>query len=543
MKRYISTLLMLLLFISVALSGCKQNDGSGYLFRYDIATPPQNLDPQSADPTDSSSLLLIENVYEGLLRVGDNGKLTEGVASTYTVSPDGLTYTFTLRTNAKWTDSKDFEAAVTARDFVYGFTRLLNPQTKAPAAAKFFCIKNAQAVYSGQMDPSALGVRATNDYSLTIELEYPNSMFPNLLTTAPAMPCNEQYFNQTKGKYGMDAESTPSNGAFFIKQWQYDPYGSDNHLILRRNAKYSEVRKVYPSGLNFFIEKDESTFLTHFTKNQSDCVVAVGAQAEQLAAQGYHMDAYENTAWGIIFNQAKAQFANRNIRTALANCVDRDSFAAQLPSSFKPAYGLVPADVTMLDKSFRDYAGSNVALPLAKEQAVTSFEQGKQELAGTSLDGLKIIMPETLHHVDYFSYISQIWQKELGFFCTVEVLPEAEYQRRLTGGEYDFALVALQGQYNGPESILTQFTSSVNIYKNGYVNADYDALLAGATRALSLTESADSYTLAERQLMEQGVFIPLYYQTEYFVTGNDLQDIRYNPFSKTVTFANAKSFD
>lgn len=544
MKRFAALFLSALLFGCVLLSGCDKKDGLDHLFRYDIDAPVKNLDPQTVEESDTSSLLAIENLYEGLLRVNEDGKLTEGVAKDYTVSEDGLTYTFSLRKDAVWTDSlsvrgkSDFEASVTAYDFVFAFQRLFSPQTRSSSASTFFCIRNARAVTEGELSVDAVGVQAKDDYTLVITLDYPNVMLPSLLATAPAMPCNEEYFYDTKGRYGLDVDATPSNGPFYLRTWSYDPYGSSNYLIFRRNSDYEGSRSVYASGINFFIEKNNAGFLNSFLDNRTDCIAVRGDEAEKLVDMGYEAEKYESTTWGILFNRNVEPFADAGIRQALASSAGRASFTTALSGSFTAAKGIVPPEVSLLDKSFREYAGNASVPTLTAEEAAALFTQGREGLESKAkLDELRILLPDTSDHAEAFAYIHQQWQSELGFFCTAQSLPTAQYWAKLSSGDYDFALVPLSGGYNSPGAILSMFRGTVNMYRNGFTDEAYDALIAEAERASSLSRSADTYAQAERLLLEQVVFVPLYHEAEYLVLGNGVSGLQYNPFTKAIAFA------
>lgn len=526
------------IFLIIPLTSCSSKDGSGVVFKYDIPNNPQNLDPQSA--SDYESLLIIENVFEGLLRVKDDGKLTEGMAINYNISDDGLKYEFTLREDALWIDKNEFEAPVTAHDFVFAFKRLFDPTTNAPLASKFYCIKNAKRIHDGKINRDEVGVYADGDYKLIIELDYPNTMFLNQLVTAPAMPCNEEYFYNTSGRYGLDARSTPSNGAFYLTIWNYDRWSNtNNHLVLRRNYEYAKRIPVYPFGLNFFITKDTDTYVERFTDKQTNSVVATGEDIDKLTSLGHNVKGYENTTWGLIFNSDNEVMANKNLRNALSLCTDRTAFSAVLNDGLKAAYGIIPPNVTMLDKEFRDYAGDSIVPDFSYKKAEKLFAKVRVD----DLESFRVILPQSLSHIDYFSYIAQQWQKNLNFFCTIEELDDISYQRALTSGDYDIALVSLTGDYNSPEAFLSKFTTTDIFNKYGQKNSKIDSILKDATKEEDIMTSADSYKKVEKIIIDESMFIPLYYQTEYFVQSKDVADIEYNSFSKSIFFGNAKSFD
>ncbi|MGN0651191.1 MAG: ABC transporter substrate-binding protein, partial [Oscillospiraceae bacterium] len=238
----------------VGSTACKKDDGSGAIFKYDISENPCSLDPQTA--ADQCSDLLISNIYLGLFTLNADGSLGEGVAHDYKVSDNGLKYTFYLNDNIYWTDQSGYEAECTADDFVYGFVRLFKPETRAARASEYFCITNSEAINRGVLtDYTQLGVKAVGKLELEINLTTANSRFLEMLADTPAMPCSEDYFIKSQGRYGLSAETTPSNGAFYVKSWAYDPYTvtDNNNLILRRNSKNAQALNTMRSGLNFFI--------------------------------------------------------------------------------------------------------------------------------------------------------------------------------------------------------------------------------------------------------------------------------------------------
>ncbi len=522
----------------ISFTACTEDDGSGGIFKYDISYNPGSLDPQTA--ADANSDLLISSIYMGLLTALPDGSLGEGVAEDYIVSDDGLVYTFKLREDIWWIDSGDFEAQCTAHDFVFAFQRLFDPRTRAARASEYFCIKNAQHVNLGHIPMvSEIGVRALGDFELEITLEYPNPQFPTLLTKSPAMPCNEEYFELSQGKYGLAAESTPSNGAFYIRTWDYDPYTitDNNHIILRRNPKTSERDKVYPQGLNFFIV-DEAGFLSDFTSGTTSCIAVTDEQAKTISGE-YTVTSYSNISVGLVFNTDYSIFRNADLRRALASLVSPDDMADAL-RHYELSDGVVPQQVTLLDKIYREYAGESEKLPYDEEAAKAYYALAEPTLDKEQFIGARIIMADDTTF-DAVSYIMQEWQRVFGFYCIVEQLSREDYDKRIAEGDFEIAVTELTGGYNSPEAYLKPFTrgSSENI--TGYYSTDLERLMTAAGRAVELSDSADLYVQAEQLVLNEAIFVPLCYKNEYFFIEEDSRDIYYNPFTKTVDFSKAKT--
>lgn len=523
----------------IVMTGCSDDDGSGYVFKYDISANPGTLDPQIAN--DPNAETIIRNVFMGLLVSNSDGSLSAGCAEDWYVSDDGLIYTFRLRQDIYWIDSADFEQQVTAEDFVFGFQRLFLPETKAPRAEEYFCIKNSQPIYRGMLkDVEQLGVKALNTFELEITLDTPNPRFPSLLSEPPAMPCSREFFLKSQGRYGLDAECTPSNGAFYVKSWDYSPYAITdvNNLILRSNKKNSAVTNVFPSGLNFFIEED-SDFVADFVGGTTSCIAVTDEAAAEISGD-YNVQRFSNITTGLIFNRKFELFKNEDFRLALAHLTDREQIAKALPH-FETANAVVPAEVSMLEKSYRSLAGE-ISLPQYDEQLSRRyFEAAADSINRDKFIGARIIVPDN-YAADAVSFLMQAWQREYGFYCVVEVLSEAQYRSRLESGDFELAVIDLSGSYNSPAAYLESFCRSDPKNYGAFSDSEFQKLMSQAEKAVDLSESAALYSEAEQLLLSRAGFVPLYYKNEYFFSSADTADIIYNPFSKTVYFGLAKRF-
>ncbi len=517
-------------------SACSGDDGSGYIFKYDISSNPVTLDPQIAD--DPNSELVIRNIFMGLLTVNADGSLSEGAADDYMVSEDGLVYTFRLRGDLYWFTPEMEEAQrCTADDFVYAFQRLFLPETAAPRAEEYYCIKNSRLIRQGFIpDPVQLGVKAKSELVLEITLEEPNPRLPSLLTEPPAMPCNEQFFLDAQGRYGLSAECTPSNGAFYVKSWDYSPYAitDTNNLILRKNSKNAETLGVSPAGLNFFIEEDGS-FTEDFLDGTINCIAVTDEQTAVIGDK-YPCETFSSITVGLIFNQKFQPFESEKFRKAMAYLVDRETIGEALVH-YTPAYAAVPKEVSMLDRSYRSIAGDNMALAYDKEKAKECY-RGALEVDKNKFMGARIFVKDD-SAAEAVSYAMQEWQREFGFYCVVETLSENEYRVRLNSGDFEIAVAELSGSYNSPAAYLEQFLKNNDGNVGGFFSVDFEKLMKSAATADDLSESADIYKQAESVLLEKAGFVPLYYKNEYFYTDGESEGIIYSPFTKTVDFSGA----
>lgn len=534
MKNRIISLITAII-LSFTLAGCS-DDGLDKVLKYDIPDNPETLDPQQAD--EPISELIIGNVFCGLFGKNADGTLKNAVCESYSASDDGLVYNFKLREDIFWVDGES-EIQCKAQDFVFGFKRLFSPETSAPNAADYFCIKNSKRIQSGAItDFSQLGVKALGDFELEITLEYTNPRFLDMLCDAPAMPCNEELFIKSRGKYGLSAECTPSNGAFYVRSWHFDPYAETdvNNVVLSRNYKNAEALNICPSGLNFFIV-DESTFVADLLNKEVSCL-AVSTREKPLVDGKYPCEEYPSVTCGLIFNRDYAAFRNEDFLKALSMLINREQLSADI-LDFEAAEGVVSRQVKVNGESYRDVVGKLDNLVYDVKTAGEYLKKAKASVNSSAFTGARIIVPDDFSQTAV-SYIMQDWQREAGFYCVLERLSESEYRRRLESGDYEIALYKLTGKYDSPAAYLEQFCYNNAGNYAGYSNSKYDFLLYQAQTAADYDDSAELYAKAEQTLIDECGFVPIYYENIYFFRQKDVEDVYYNPLTGAIDFTQGK---
>lgn len=538
-KRLTACITALLLCIGcLTMTSCKEDDGKGYVFGYDISSNPGSLDPQYA--SDKESYLIIGCIFEGLYRTAGDGSVEKAMAESCTVSDDGLTYTFTLKQNRYWTDVNGYNKQVTADDFVFGFQRLFMPETRAPKASEYFCIKNAQKINSGEItDVSQLGVKADGKFGLIIELEYTEPSFEMMLSMPAAMPCNKDYFSAAQGKYGLDAERTPSNGPFYVKTWYYDAWSkNNNNMVLRYCDKYDEHDEVTPLGLNFFVEDDH---MTDFSDGTSQSIVLSGSTAKNYLGSDYVYDEYSTAVYGIMMNTKKSIFKSDKLRYALLFASDKSTLS--LPFGYSAADGIVAPSVKNSLGGYRDTAGNRTAVKPDEIKAYSSYQSACENIDKADLHSVNILAVQNRDEEigESLGGILQQWQAKLGFYCSISYVSESEYDEKIASGDYTLALARINGDYNRPEAYLRQFTDSG--YKHSAMDDTYSALLQQATQAKDAKEEYELCVSAEKQLITDGRFIPVAYVTEYFISTKNCEGIIYDPFTGQIDYRKALYFD
>lgn len=527
--------------MSFFLPGCKEEDGSGYLFKYSLSNDPQNLDPQLA--TDESALAILGNMYSGLMEYDSNGGIKTSIAESYDISADGLIYTFKLRHDNYWvSDNSDYKVNVTAKDFMFTFKRIFDRNTSSPYADKFLSIKNSSKVLLGEMDTNQLGIKVPDEYTLIFELEKKDSEFLSKLALTAAYPCNEEFFYTTKGKYGLQVDKVIANGPFYLKQWEYDPYGQNNYLILRKNKYYSQNEKIYPSSLNYFVQRDNSMIPINYYNGSTDCLLTDGSDKKAFGSK-YITKEYQTSTIGLAFNLNSNVFEIESFRKALSVSVDRTLYADNLSRGYKEAYAIVPSGVTLLNKKYRELVSEMNKTEYDVGKAKLFWQDGLYQLDKSNVDGINILVPDTFVDSDILKIITQNWQNKLSFFCGIKVVTENEYKKAINSGDFDIAIYEIKCSENSPLGVLGNFRTgnSENIYS--YSNEEFDKLVSEILGVDNISDNVANFSNAESMVLDNYPFIPLFYKSEYLVYSKDIQDIEYNPFSRQLIFKNAKNFD
>lgn len=541
------TMLVCALLCAVTLSSCGNNDrgdGTGHMYDVSILGNPESLDPQYA--TDSASNTIIKNLYSGLMSTDSNGNIMCCNAESYTVSPDGLEYTFNLKHDNYWFfDENDDDIIddneyfpVTAGDYVFAFRRILDPAMQSPYAESFSCIRNGSNIISGKALPETAGVIAVDDYTLNISLDYPSAEFLGLLATNPAMPCNRDFFYSTKGRYGLDDRSVMSNGSFFVRQWFYDPYGVNNILYMKRNeANRTETNEICPSFLNFTIESSEDDIRSMFKAEQIECFTTMNTGGLNL--NKYTVNSSPAVTLGLIFNPDDECYSNMNIRKTLALSIDRKEIIKDTDSSdVKEAYGIIPPAVKLLGRSYRELVADEQFEFYNIEEAKRCFEVGKAELQTESLDGAKILVCNGTIDSSYLHKLSQNWQELFGFYIGIEEVTPTEFRRCIAEKDYTIALYPLNADYDSGISVIEQFE------KNDCLkySSDGSAVTDRIRKCADISELVDCYCAEESGILDSYVFIPLFYKNSYLIMQDDNEDIIYDAFTGSLDFKYAKNY-
>ncbi|MFC6201226.1 peptide ABC transporter substrate-binding protein [Lactiplantibacillus nangangensis] len=481
--------------------------------------------------TDVVSSDMLNNTNEGLYRIGKNGSITPGIAKATKVSNDGKTYTFTLRKNAKWSNGDK----VTAKDFVYGWQRTVDPKTASQYAYLYSGIKNADQIANGKKAVSTLGIKADGDYKLTVTLDKPIAYFKKLMGFVNFFPQSESAVKKYGSKYGTTSADMVYNGPYKMTGWK----GTNLTWSLKKNNNYWDKKNVKMSAINYQVVKDPSTGLNLFNSNKVDYTTLSSTQVKNYKTNKDYLIRKTASTFYVEFNRddsnktlAKA-FKNKKIRQAMSLAINRKEFVKNtLGDGSTVSKGYVSQDLAKNPKTGKDftsdaYVASSVEYNQAKAKQL--FKEGMKEIGETKLS-VKLLSDDTDGAKKTTEYIQGAWEKLPGMSVTNQNVPFKTRLARSQAGNFDTVISAWNADFTDPISFLSLFTSS-NSYNNGKYNSPaYDSAITKAEGSDSNDTSArwSDMVSAEKQLMNDQGVIPIYQQAAATLTRTKFKGIIYN---------------
>jgi oligopeptide transport system substrate-binding protein len=459
----------------------------------------ETLDPQRARSV--SAFNILRDLYEGLVRVGADGKLIPAAASAWQISDDGLRYRFDLRAAARWSNGD----AVTADDFVAGMRRALLPATGSNFAQMLAPIHGASAISRGERPPETLGVRALSPLELEIELDAPAPQLLGVLTHPATFPLHRPSLRQHGDGFAR-AGLLVSNGAYALDSWVMQ-----SHVSLRRNPHYWNAQHVSIDAVSYHPTEDINSEYKRYRAGELDITYEVPpvqiAQIRRERAAELHLAPYLGVYYYGL-NLTRAPLAgNQKLRQALSMAIDRELIVDKVLNGLGlPAYGWVPPGIAGYPPQRPVWAR------LTREQRRAEARRLYAQAGYGPQRPLDLEIRFNTHdsHQRVATVIAAMWKQTLGVTTRLvneefKVFINHRKQRRLT---QVFRAVWI-ADYNDPSSFTDILHSSHGQNDTGWHNPAYDARI-DAARAQPVMRTP-LLQAAERLIFDDVPVIPIYF--------------------------------
>ena len=462
---------------------------------------PDTLDPQLAR-TDAAFNIL-RDLFEGLTAIGPDGAAVPAAAESWTVSPDGLEYRFTLREGLRWSNGDPLKAA----DYVTGMRRLVDPKTASPYAQFIDPVGNAAAITRGEKQPEELGVAAPDDRTVVIRLATPAPYLLGLLAQPGTFPVHSPSLARNGAEYARPGKLL-SNGAFVLEDWVIG-----SHVVARRNASYWNDAATKIERVHYVHIADAGAELRQYRAGQLDFTYVVPQPQFKWIKENLGPELHlapQLSVYYYGFNLTRPPFKdNPALRRALSLAIDRDKLVTAVTGVGEaPAYGWVPRGVWNYTPQQFDYADKPYAERVAEARKLYG-------LAGYSAERpLRIELRYNSGdvHNRLAVAVASMWKDALG----VETTLYAEEFRALLQSiqarkDTQVFRSSWVGDFNDAYSFAQLLQTGFGINLTGYSNPLYDTLLADARLQADPAKRRALLEAAERLMLADHPVLPLYF--------------------------------
>jgi oligopeptide transport system substrate-binding protein len=495
LRRYAGVLVGLVLSVLSAAAHAES------VLRVGNGQEPETLDPHRSKSVSAASIL--RDLYEGLTSVAPDGRVIAGAAQSWEISADGLSYTFFLRPQARWSNGDP----VTAQDFVAGLRRSVDPATGSSYAGMLSPIRNAPAVIDGRLPPQALGVAAIDPLTLRIELSGPTPYLLGMLTHSSTFPIHGPSL-QRWGKQFARAGRLVSNGAYRLQEWVVQ-----SHVSLVRNAQYWNDAQTRIERVRYYPTEDLNSELKRYRAGELDVTFQIPLVQAPWIQRELGSELRVATYLGVYyygFNVTKPPFKdNAKLRQALALAIDRELITRKVMNGMaQPAYAWVPPGTAEHRSQRPDWAD------WPRERQLAEARRLYAEAGYSAERPLKTEIRYNTHedHKRIAVVIAAMWKQHLGVQAT---LVNEEAKVFFNNRELRKVTEAFRGGWIGDfddASTFMELLQSQRVHNNsGWVDAEYDALLAQAAAETDIGARRQLLEAAERRLLEEMPVMPIYY--------------------------------
>ena len=476
--------------------------------RYSNGPAPESLDPSLITGIPESRI--VDNLFEGLTLLHPTTEAPmAGAAESWTVSPDGKTYTFKIRKDATWSDGKPLKA----QDFIYAWTRTLNPVTGSRYAGELYYIVDAEAINTGkEKDFSKLGAKAIDDKTLEVKLNNPTPFFLTLLSHYVYYPQPQHVVEKHNTKW-TQAKNIVSNGAYVLTEREIN-----KHLKLTKNPKYWDAKNVAitealvtpieinKTGYNFFRSKK----IDWFPQTPTDIIPIL--QKKQKNSKKY-VPLVIKPMLGVYFyrvNTTKKPFDDVRVRRALAITINRDVLVNNVTKA-----GEVPA-LTLTPRIGNYFYENSTLSPKVTDKEIAEAKNLLAEAGfkdGKGFPKINLLYNTREDHKKIAIKMQSMWKKYLGLQVELENKEWASYLESQRALKYDVSRAGWIGDYPDPYNFLGLFLSNSHSNQTGWKNAEFDKHLELSSKTLDPKERAQHLLNAEKVLMRELPIIPIYFYT------------------------------
>ena len=514
------------------LAGCGSKTDTD-TFRFANDTDIVGMDSTVVD--DAMSFNAITAITDGLTTVDVKGNTIPGIAKSWDVSNNGLTYTFHLR-DAKWANGDK----VTAQDFVYSWHRIIKNAGNYAymLGSEGASIKNADSLIdlgttATDEQLNTLGIKATDDKTVVVDLEKNVPYFVGLMSFPCYFPQNQKFVEKCGKNYATKPEYILGNGAYKMTKWI-----KGNKATFTKNDKYYDAKSVKTKNIEMYLVQDPKTAAQNFDNGKVDYAIINSTLVDKYKGKDTFKTIREGYLAYLICNFKADTTANKNLRHALSYAINRKDLCDNiLKDGSQPATGFVPAQLckSPSGKDFRKESGKYVDYDVKKAQEY--LDAAKKEL-GTDTITVDLLYGTDESPMDTFAeYLQGSFTKLKGLKVNmVATVKKDRIYNREASGNFQIACTRWAPDYADPTTFLNVLASSNSNNYGKWENAQYNSLLKQAQNETDVNKRWNELLEAEKVMMDDMPNIPVVQTGTAALQAKNVKGLVHNTVSTPYVF-------
>lgn len=497
--------------------GTDNSEADGKVLYLNNGEEPSSLDPSIG--FDEVSWDPLNNLMEGLTRLAMDHTAQEGVAESWDVSEDGLTYTFNLREDANWSNGDP----VVAEDFEYAWKYMLNPETASPAAFLAYFIEGAEDYNNDEGSEDDVNITAVDEKTLEVALEAPTGFFLDLLANPAFFPVNHKVAEEDPDWHA-EADTFVANGPFQLESWEHD-----DEMVFVKNEEYWDADEVELDQINFAMVNDTNTQYQMYQSGELDTASIPPELSDELIDDEHTFIGDQGGLEFFRFNITEEPFQNKKIRQAFSYAIDRDDIAEYVvKNGVEPAYGFIsPGFTSPSGKDFRDENGELVSFDADKAKEL--LEEGMKEESYDELPDIVLSYNTSDTNKDVAETLQNMFSENLGIEVSLENQEWNVFAEAQQNLELQFSRSSFINDYNDPVNFLESFITDSYMNRTGFESDEYDELIEHGKSETDEEKRWEYLYEAENMLADEMIAIPVRYYNNVVLESEDISGILRHP--------------
>ena len=492
-----------------------------------VGPSPETIDPALNSAVDGANMII--HAFEGLLKFDKDNNIVPGLAESYDVSDDGLTWTFHLRDGLKWSDGSD----LTAEDFVYSWKRVADPNTAAPYGYDLLnYVEGYDKAEAGDVD--ALAVSAPDAKTFVVKLTSPCVYFDKICAFAVMVPVQQATIEANGEAWTTNPETYITDGPYYMTE-----YTDGSQIVFTKNPNYWDAANVTFENIVWHLIEDSNAAYSAY--QNGDLALIKDVPTEEIPSLEGNSEFYVEPIMGtyyVSFNTQREPFTDPKVREALSLAIDREYVAGTImQGTFSPAKNFVGPGVSdeKEGSSFEEVTKSKYGDHFDTSNYEADLEKAKKLLEeagypnGEGFPEFEYLTNDAGYHKPVAEYLQSAWA-ELGLTMNINIQEWKTVTADRRSGNFDIARNGWVYDWDDPSNMINLLETGNGNNDGKYSNPDFDKAVDDARKTTDLAEHYEKLHEAEQIMLNDAACAPVAYYNEFWLQKPNLKGTWHSPY-------------